>query len=256
MQTCPTCGHQQEGKNFCGQCGTSLKEVNTNANSETVAPETTSHTEATAQPHPQVEKLTNYWNYFVSKLKQPSKDITESEFLFALITTVIALLLWVLVPFTIMSKSISSLGRFSISSSLGFGDFINMLFYMGIFYVLTVIVSLFLAQKLGSLPSWKYGIAKIGAFNTWMVFGFVILLVLVLFGTLIFATSLYTLLTFIFIFLVPLYTVSTSFKKQSSLDPYILFLISIVILLTTYAIMYAIFFEKLASELGGFYNYF
>lgn len=289
MITCPNCGNEQTAKNFCGKCGSSLKELqnttveqvsepvvptpaqpaytNTQQPTEPVQP-TYTNTQQAAQPvkpaKPQMESLTNFWKYFVSKLKNPSKTENEGEFQFGLILNIIAVFLWAVIPFALIRKGMSAIDNrinsiddefgdlFNDASTssyvnFGLGAFIKILLYMGVFYALTALLVLFLSKQLGSLKSWKIGIVRFGALNSWMALAFIIVLALVLFDSLIFATMLFFIFTFIFVFLVPLYTATTFYKEKHRIDSFVRYLMTMVSLFVLYAILYAISFDKLVN---------
>lgn len=287
MMTCPNCGTPNQEGNFCGKCGSPMKQ-DTLLEKKTATPEqptnnavppvqeTTQHvppvqpnasTEQKATRSAAVENLKkqggNYWHYFLQTLKKPSQMGSENYFKFAIISTVISLILYALIPVIFTNKMLTSIygfanamsnGFFDGSASLGVGTFIRIFLYLGIFYVLLVAIVLLLSRQLGTMTSWKQGIAQIGAFNSIINVVFLVILVLLLLNSLAFSMLLYGLISTIFVALVPLFTASFFFFKSSKLDPFINYLLTIVVSLIFVVIYYSIFFDKIANDIN--LNYF
>lgn len=279
MMTCPACGTPEQEGNFCGKCGKPLHkpdltkgpvtpeqqveqpiEQTQRATPPPVPP--VQQAEPTQSPNATVEKLKkqggNYWQYFLQTLKKPSQMGDERYFTFAIISTIISLILYALIPVVFTNKMLTSIygfansmsnGFFDGSASLGVGTFIRIFLYMGIFYVLLVALILLLSRQFGTMTSWKQGIAQIGAFNNIINVAFLVTLVLLLLNSLAFSMGLYMIIAMIFVTLVPLFTASFFFFKGSKMDPFISYLLTIIISLIFIVIYYAIFFEKIANDI-------
>lgn len=266
MITCTSCGTEQKESKFCGQCGALIAgtenikeekeiEVGKSKISKEVVKEV-----ASVQAAAYKEKALNYWNYFVGCLKKPSDYIGEANFIFGLISTIVTILLYTLVPFTWVNKMMDTIYSvlnpvFNISNTnLGFGNFLSMFIYIAIFYALILVITFILSKKLGSLKSWKAGIAEVGAYNSYMIIALIIIQLLVFLNSLQFSASLYVVITLIFILLIPIYVAIKSYKEQHNLDGYIRFLITIAAYAVLYFIVYKIILSSISSAVGNMLN--
>lgn len=291
MLICPNCGLKQEKSNFCGVCGTPLQNVaelsssentpeavdvnvklDNTENSTNTAPrneqpiyekDTVNNTQAATSEYK--EKIQGYWSYFVACLKEPSSKLNISQFKWALTSTIIALLLWVLSPFWLINKAFSNINNginsiFSFSNSsfynLGFETFLRMLLLMGIVYLLTIALTYLLAKSMGTIHSWKETITHLGSYNAYIIAGFALILILLLLNSLIIAAILFSLISVVFLFFVPLYVVVSTFKNDYKLDKFIRYLITLGAFLVLYIIIYFFFFDKIANDLSNLNNYY
>lgn len=275
MITCTKCGLEQPASNFCGGCGAPLaqaKEVKkepVQPEAQPVTPPPTTENVHHAQPKQSkkpnitMESLKqhsgNYWHYFVETLKHPSKMGDVRYFNFGLISTIISLILYALIPVIFANKMINSLygfvnafsnGAVSGSGLLGIGTFIRVFLYLGIFYVLLVAIILLLSRKLGTMENMKQGIAQLGAFNNVLNVAFLATLVLLLLNSVAFAFLLYALIALVFVYLVPLFLASHYFMKHPTKDAFISFLITIITTLVYVVIYYSIFFDKISNDMN------
>lgn len=285
MITCTNCNHTQKQQNFCSQCGSNLQhlfEQNTeNINHLNTTSESNEETHTTSAPlkdkvseiyssintekaksalKPQAEKISSFWSYFIEKLKKPSKNISEGEFKNGLASSIIALILWVLIPFFIGKSLIDNMSSslsyyFNFNDTLDFGSFIKLLLYLAIFYAITLLITLLFSKKYGNLTSTKLGIAKIGALNSWMILAFVFTLILVLLDTTFLAFVLFSIFTTIFIFLTPLFLIVTSLKENDSRDPFLRYLAAITIFIIFYGVISSIFFSQIATALQSLFSF-
>ncbi|MBQ0139743.1 MAG: hypothetical protein KBT36_10625 [Kurthia sp.] len=217
-----------------------------------------------AKPNPTAdaykEKIQGYWGYFVACLKAPSKNTDIGNFKLGLISTIIALLLWVITPFWLLNKTFSAIDNsfsafFALDSSfdsLGFGVFFRMLLLMGIVYVLSIALTFLLAKSMGTLTSWKEAVTKLGAYNAYVIAGFALTLVLLLLNSLILASIILYLVSSLFIFFVPLYVVISTLKTDYTLDKFVCYLITLASFLVLYIIIYFFFFDKFTNDLQYF----
>ncbi|WP_062049648.1 zinc ribbon domain-containing protein [Bacillus sp. JCM 19034] len=89
MVTCQNCGNEQTEGNFCESCGTKLLEQH----SQAIADEQTIHQKTAS--HPTMDKVKKgseqYWNYVLTRLKNPSKSLQDNETTFnhALLTAIL-----------------------------------------------------------------------------------------------------------------------------------------------------------------------
>lgn len=286
MITCANCGTMQAESKFCGKCG---KPLIMSENAEQLKAENVSNEEASRRsrqtsssenpnPNPTVnptekrktsqqgevykEKVSNYWNYFTSSLKHPSKNTGEANFTFGLISTIIALILYVVAPLTLVNKTFGKFNRemnatfdtAEVSLGLGISAFIKMLIYMGLLYALVLLITFLLTKNLGVLKSWKAGIAEIGAYNNYIIVGFIIVLIFILFNSSTWSMSLYSILTTIFIMLIPLYMAINSYRSNKNKDAFISFLLTVVAFAVFFSLAYRLFYESVMLEISRLFT--
>lgn len=270
MITCENCGTLQNEGKFCGNCGKQMIDENKKRIEkiveEKIEPENTQAKEVVPPVKENVykEKITNYWHFFKSSLKTPSQKSGQENFLFGLITTIIALILFVLVPFTLINQLIDTIysgintvfGVANNTNGLGFSDYLKMLVYLSIFYVITVAITFFLVKKLGTLKSWKDGIVELGSYNTFIIIGSILVLLLIFFNSVQLAMPLLLVITLTFFMLIPLYFASNAYSNKHKIDKFLRFLITVVIYAVLYYIAYEIVFAKLYNELTLLLNNF
>ncbi|GGA79098.1 DUF6574 domain-containing protein [Ornithinibacillus halotolerans] len=156
MQTCTNCGHNQNTGKFCEECGGLLQDQQTAASAtsevhsmdanhvNTPETQTAATTVNQTQTNDTVEKvktgLSQYWNYIVHHIKNPSNSFqsTENNLLNSIVTLVLYAVTFSLSIYLLANsvyKSITSF--FSVSESLPFFG-MNFRFILGAFIIIAI----------------------------------------------------------------------------------------------------------------------
>lgn len=267
---CPVCSHENEGGNFCEQCGAKL---NPSAYQETAATVEGSNrsSQVNTQPNQYLEgaKHTSklFFSYFIKVLKSPytsSQSVGEDNFINAIITIILYSLIIPLMTYfglkSLLSAANGITGMFGVDTSSISPSFLNVVIKPTIAYaifVLLVATFTFAAIKLGKVKvSFKNVISRFGSF----LIPFVAILLVALIMALLEMKTFLVVLFFGFItslFLVPPLVIA-SFKKEShsGLDVIYGTLLTYLLTIITISIMGKMMFDALLNSFSSIFSVF
>lgn len=242
MLVCTKCNNQQEDGKFCGECGGPVERM-ANGNQENVpakepviqetAAQAATVESSQSQPTADAVKsgLKNYWSYFLTMLKNPSRafQTNENQFVNGLVTFGVYALIYALSLYFLANSLMSAFGSYYSESLPFFGIVSRLVFLIAIIFVITF-GSAFIILKIGKVQtSFKTLITQYGS----VIVPFTALNVIAMIGGLIGSVQLTTiafmlsmLFTFIFIPVLFVYeklsTVNHAYKIYLSLGTIIL----------------------------------
>lgn len=268
---CPACLHENEGGNFCEECGTKLVQSTVEETASTIE-QNNSNVNVNTPPNQYVEgakKVSKmYFRFFIGVLKKPYSSSLEvgSEHL---INGLITIILYAIIIPLMMYLGIKNI--FSTANSIGdslfggdtpsfnppFTDLVIIPAFAYAIFILLVATFSFLSIKLGKVPaSYKAVISRFGAF----LIPFVAILLVALIMSLLKIGSFIFFLSFGFItsiFLVPALVI-VSFKKDyhDGLDAIYGTLLTYILTIITLVIMGNILFEALKNTFSSPFSLF
>lgn len=156
MLVCPKCSNQQESGKFCGVCGTAVKpvvmedlsvgsnhaeEVSEN-NTENIQQDVVNPTpNESVQPTAEAIKsgLSQYWSYFLSLIKNPSRgfQVNENNFVNGLVTLGLYALLFSLSLYFLANSLVTTFSGGYLDGVPFFAVVSRLVFLMIIFFVIT-----------------------------------------------------------------------------------------------------------------------
>ncbi|TFB14217.1 zinc ribbon domain-containing protein [Filobacillus milosensis] len=170
MKTCKNCNHQQDSGNFCENCGHPLNEDLHNAQTEGAA------TKGAQTQNSQLDNIKyhtkNYFNYFLSLLKNPNSSLKqpESSFVNGIITLLIlsitlAIGFYLLVN-GVYNQTIVQFGGFVETQSLPFFSIFFRIIFSALLIILAGLAGLLTVVEIAKVDvSFKTLLSQYGAFS-------------------------------------------------------------------------------------------
>jgi len=270
---CPECKHNNDGGNFCEQCGTKLdpggyqgesskvENLGVKYGQEQVVPR------PNQQPNRYLEGAKNtskmYFSYFLQVLKKPyasSKTIGAEQFKNAIITMVLFAIIIPLIIYFGIKFLASSVNDFdytfgsNVTVQPQFVDFVIKPFFAYAVFILLVVSFTFISIKLGKINvTYKDVVSRFGAF----LIPFVALLVLGLIMSIL-KMKLFILVLFLGLFtslctLPPLVIASFKKENQAGLDVIYGTLLTYILTGITIYIMSNMLFEAIKSAISNMF---
>lgn len=268
---CTECGTYQEEGKFCGNCGGKLQEatetpeVSSPESEEAKQPAETSEVEgnegtvaASEQANESVEKLKEvssaYGSFFTHYLKRPADSFNNSEnqFINGLINLSIIGVFLAITMHRLISNLVNEVGYGFVEGPSFFSTFLSILITYAIVTAI-IITILFAVNKIfGTLASFKEIVAIFGVHMTLVVAISALALILSIVKANTFAFILIMITVMLVFSVIPLYIISHLLSKEpKNLDPLYGYLIYIVGVSITFAIVMSIFLD---STIGNFIN--
>ncbi|SEQ63415.1 hypothetical protein [Piscibacillus halophilus] len=168
MLICNHCQHQQDGGNFCENCGNSFTEQVHNSDEE-VAATTSTNTTKGSQAENVKYHLKNYMDYFVTILKNPNVSLKQpdSSFINGIMTLIILSIAVSLGSYFLLNGIYKqAFGSFMAESSLPFFEVFFRFLITSILILLAGLASLTIIFKFGKVElTFKRILAQYGALS-------------------------------------------------------------------------------------------
>lgn len=176
MLVCTKCNNQQEDGKFCGECGGPVELMAAGSQENTTEQESVVQGSATqaatvetsqAQPTADAVKsgLQNYWSYFITKLKNPSRafQTDEGQFVNGLVTIGLYAIIYALSLYFLANSLLSAFGSYYTESIPFFSILSRLVFLIVIIFAITF-GSAFIILKIGKVQaSFKTLITQYGS---------------------------------------------------------------------------------------------